>query len=500
MLPVDLPAAAARIRARMLMFCWVMVAILGAVLVDNAWLFGPPVVEDGDFAANSLLISEAKRVSLAVGNYSKFQFNHPGPYFLYVQALGELLFHDLTGLVDSPFQAHVLAIVLLNSASYALALVVLCAAVGFRSMTPMVLAWAAFVATTQSVAPVALLGWGGLSSTWMPCVYVAAFTLYLCGCIAFARGLRWSTPLLVFAGGSLVHGHVSFALFVPIMALAALAERVVAGRLAGSAWMPERRELVASIAVLALFLAPIVVHTTLNFPGQLSKYVAYTPPEFPGRGIGSALAFVSQFLGWKQAMAGAVALLCAIALAALASVDKDRAVAVSLRACGLAVALAFAYAWRSIDSYADAYTLQFLVAVPMVVIALGAGAIAQLAAPERSWAPWALLLPVLLVAGDLSNPYRGSNAVARAVTALARDAAPLNEIGKNGLIFAHGHWPFAIGVLNESLRRGIPLCIVDPGWGFMVTPAHVCESPPRRVLQVVESFSGQALSPAASSE
>ena len=34
--------------------------------------------ESGDFAANSLLIQEAKSFSLWVGNYSRVGFNHPG--------------------------------------------------------------------------------------------------------------------------------------------------------------------------------------------------------------------------------------------------------------------------------------------------------------------------------------------------------------------------------------------------------------------------------------
>src|SRR5205814_995066 len=118
----DWPAGAPRPR-------WVFVASLALfvvlLLVHNRGLFTRVVHEDGDAAANSILIARAKRLELLVGNYSRCGFNHPGPALLYVQAGGELLFHDLCGLVPSPYNGQALAALLLDGLLAALSLALL---------------------------------------------------------------------------------------------------------------------------------------------------------------------------------------------------------------------------------------------------------------------------------------------------------------------------------------------------------------------------------------
>ena len=61
--------------------------VLGILLARNAWLFSVPVYEDADMGAYSIQVEQARRFALLVGNYSREKFNHPGPAFLYVQAM-----------------------------------------------------------------------------------------------------------------------------------------------------------------------------------------------------------------------------------------------------------------------------------------------------------------------------------------------------------------------------------------------------------------------------
>src|ERR1700693_4966754 len=63
--------------------------VLTVLLVRNAFLFAAPEYEDADMGANSILIEQARRFTLLVGNYSRERFNHPGPAFLYAQSWGE---------------------------------------------------------------------------------------------------------------------------------------------------------------------------------------------------------------------------------------------------------------------------------------------------------------------------------------------------------------------------------------------------------------------------
>src|SRR5271165_5126166 len=78
------------------------------ILVLNVQLFTKPIVEHSDFAANSLLVQQAKHFKLLTGHYSRWFFHHPGPAFLYLFALGEFLFHDVLHIVPAPYNGQLL--------------------------------------------------------------------------------------------------------------------------------------------------------------------------------------------------------------------------------------------------------------------------------------------------------------------------------------------------------------------------------------------------------
>src|SRR5689334_15305486 len=98
--------------------CWASLLVL--LLVRNDALFTKVVYEPGDYAANSILAYQAKHFALLTGHYSRVGFFHPGPAFLYVQAAGEWLLHDVTGIAAAPFDGQVMAIMALNAALIAL--------------------------------------------------------------------------------------------------------------------------------------------------------------------------------------------------------------------------------------------------------------------------------------------------------------------------------------------------------------------------------------------
>ena len=50
-------------------------------LTINWHVISSATYEGTDFAANSLLIQDAKALNLLVGNYSRIGFNHPGPQY-----------------------------------------------------------------------------------------------------------------------------------------------------------------------------------------------------------------------------------------------------------------------------------------------------------------------------------------------------------------------------------------------------------------------------------
>src|SRR5438477_7264141 len=92
-----------------------MPAVLLVLLLRNRTLFTQRMYADGDFAANGILIDKALRWRLLVGHYSRVGFHHPGPALLYIQGWSQWFFHDLLGLVPTPFNAQILGILILNA-------------------------------------------------------------------------------------------------------------------------------------------------------------------------------------------------------------------------------------------------------------------------------------------------------------------------------------------------------------------------------------------------
>jgi len=80
--------------------------LLWPLLELHAYYFKAPLYTVGDFAANELLVIDAKHFTLLHGHYSRLGFFHPGPYYLYALALGETLSVDLVPLLGSPLAAY----------------------------------------------------------------------------------------------------------------------------------------------------------------------------------------------------------------------------------------------------------------------------------------------------------------------------------------------------------------------------------------------------------
>lgn len=73
-------------------------------------------VPPSDLAADALLVRRATHGLLLTGHYKYYGVHHPGPYMLYVRALGEwLTSHLAPGVTGSPFGAQIVGGLLNNA-------------------------------------------------------------------------------------------------------------------------------------------------------------------------------------------------------------------------------------------------------------------------------------------------------------------------------------------------------------------------------------------------
>jgi hypothetical protein len=187
--------------------------VAGVLLIRNAFLFTTPLYEDEDMAANSILIEQARRFTLLVGNYSRERFNHPGPAFLYVESWGESLFWAALRVVPTAWNGQLIAVYALNALFAGFVV-----AIGYG--------WTRSVRGAAGVLAVTV-GYGALhpamfSMDWMPYMYVPAYLAFLVAIASVAAGRTSDSWIAALTGWFLIHGHACFLLFVPALTIAAV--------------------------------------------------------------------------------------------------------------------------------------------------------------------------------------------------------------------------------------------------------------------------------------
>jgi hypothetical protein len=245
-----------------------VVAVSGAVflavlLILNRDLFRVPIFEYTDFAANALQVERAKHFRELLGNYSRWGFHHPGPGFFYIFAFGERVLHDWLHLVPSEMNAHILSMVVLNTAFLFGAIGIIARHCRSRLFPPAALALSLFfIYLVNRTIP-----GSAIFSIWMPHVLLFCFLFFVTVCASVAVGRTSHIPWLAFSGLMLIHGHVAQPLFVGPLSVAAL----------GTVWWRDgravgwreflrqnRKPFAISVVLILLFAFPIVLDVAIH--------------------------------------------------------------------------------------------------------------------------------------------------------------------------------------------------------------------------------------------
>ena len=245
----------------------VAAALLAAILVTHNWpVLTAEILPSGDAAADMLLVDRANHDWLLTGHYSRFDFNHPGPFFLYLRHVAERLAGDV---LPGPYNAHLLAV--LGGVALFLGMGA-AAAAGLAGG-----GWPGVAAALATLAVVLIQGQRGgmLHSAWMPDVLVAPFFAFVLLLAETARGRVWLLPAATFCGGALAHGYV---LLLPIVGVAWPLATVLGLRCYRQR-NPLARALpvwaiAGSLAIILLFAAPPLLDVLLHPPGNLARIAA----------------------------------------------------------------------------------------------------------------------------------------------------------------------------------------------------------------------------------
>lgn len=471
----DAPARTLPVPAHLVFWATTLATAIAA-MARSAYLFTTAIYEQSDQALNSLLVLNAEHADQFVGNYSRVGFHHPGPAFLYVLAAGQALFHDALPITPTAYNGQLLGSLVLSSVLLGLAVLTI-----YRCSRS-VAASAVSAAIIFAFATHRLM----LGDVWFPYLYMAPYALMLVAGAALAAGFTAELPSFVLAAGFLIHGHVSFAMFVVVTSSAVAAGWVARRR---AMWRDElashRNAVLGGLALLVAFMLPMIAELVLRFPGPWPAYWHYLHQRQPPRGATDVVRFIGWY--WSGAQAPIV-LVAAVVACALMVIDRRRWLGHLYAMLALQSLLFVAYIARGVDylSPLGRYVGFFYLTVPLL-LATGAAAYLTIWVEQRIRAGHRRLLPVAAVATavaviageaaatrNVRDTFVGGIEYPRLVAAIA--SAPARQGRTVAFDFLHDRWPQAAAIGIAAQRRHLPWCISNPRWTNLFTANYVCDS------------------------
>lgn len=459
-----------------------LVALLAVALAISNWTaIATMNLELGDFAANSLLIQDAKSLSLLYGNYSRVGFNHPGPAILYVLAFGELVFHDWLHLVPSPFSGQLLAVPFYNAAWLAAIF-----AIVMRSTASRI---GALLFMSGFALALAYSDFQIFAGIWFPHLYVLPFAVMILSASRIALGKTDSVVALGVSTGFLINGHVSFVAIAGIVLICVLlgnlllAKRgAVPGVLSPAFLRTHRGAVVRLIVIVALFLVPFAIACVLDNPSPVSQYLSFSKGN-KGNSLMQAVVYVAGY--WE----GLHGLVTALALGIMIGLVARRREAAGGMASGLLIAMLggtialLYYAKVGIDLLQFKYIGLFYYAVP----AFALGLLLQYAycamRQSRTKSIVALVLAAAMLVTSFQKIHRSPDYTGqfnqphvaewyealRGVNAPGRLVLDLDNAVDWGNVWTH-----VLGIEIYAKRRNVELFCVNRNWHISFTKAAIC--------------------------
>lgn len=479
--------------------------LVSVLLWEDRGIFRTPLYEQGDDAANALSIDRAKHGAEIYGNYSRFNFRHPGPAFVYVYAMGETILQDWLGVVAPRHNAHLLTGILLQAAFLALAIGIAATHSESPSRSTLLLAGVALV--HFAFVP------GSFVQIWPPLVLIMPFALFNVAAASVAAGRTENIVWLALSAAFLLHGHIAQLMFVGVVVVLVLgmaAYRRLKGKMIP---FPTTGRCVVVALIVALTVLPWVIDASrgresnifdiwlhikksANDPLRPSWFtaIADTASYFcyctrqndwfsPGATLNCRQFLLSYGTGVFAAIAGIAA--CGFTLWRGRSSSKPSVIFQRCLAgvCAMSILLCVIWARRQ-DGGITFFNSLFIFGLMMAIWVIPSLSLSEEASARTVGTVLVVLaLAVTATAGRYGElPYYmepdtlGQQAAVKVPQCLSREAHP--EYAKL-LIFSHDDWDQAVTVAAALNRMGVRSYVPQSDYGVwkeMFGRDHVIES------------------------
>ena len=289
-----------------------MLVIVSLLLIGNRhYVFESTLYESSDWAADSLLVRDAKREPLLHGHYSRWAFYHPGPALIDTLAAGEALFYDTLHVVPSPYNGQIIALCCVLTLCFSLALCIFARRLdpggGFLFFLPLALFLALWHYGAANGRAIFL-------DSWPADTPILVFLCFLVAAASTAAGGGMELPILVVAAGWLVHNHVAQPIFVVPLTLLAYTGLLFSCRQASAAPLPPRRGIGGALsagwrlfprahwialALLAVFVLPLAVDALHGKDSNLALILEHVRTYHqPGKKLARSLCYFLTFAAY----------------------------------------------------------------------------------------------------------------------------------------------------------------------------------------------------------
>lgn len=436
-------------------------------------------IETGDFAANTLLVLDAKSFHLLIGNYSRLGFNHPGPAILYVLAAGELLFYDLLHIVKMPFSAQLISVAFYNAFW-----ICLLGCLFFRMISSRISATLSFVVFLFTVS---ILNSNFFIDIWFPSLYFFPFAVALLSLARLSEGKTDSMIFLALSSGFLINGHACFIPVLGILLLISITYNFIytqdtfESRIFSVQFVEKnKRILLLSTGILFIFFIPLIVMTIKEFPGPIAQYIGF--------GAHHNRNTVSESIHYVSVYWGGVAAMFIGMLACVASFFQEDKNHFSLRsmyfATFAATITALFYANFGVDQLDQPYIEYFYYSAPALLAATLTSTILQ---HIESKTPRLIfvVLSIVLILGCVIQINRGPYRETEPTKSEIVDIYNQLKMHKNNppLVLDFDNvmdwgkvWSTMVGVEAFAKRSGDDLFCINRNWNILFTKQAQCNA------------------------
>jgi hypothetical protein len=473
-------------------FAFVCVVLVIALYV-NQDLLRSAFYPVADYAADMLWANVIRESGiLLVGHYSRYDFNHPGPFWFYWNIAWE---YALRGLGFTRFQEWLIGSIVLNISCLLFA--------GWALSRYLFGVYKTYVSLVLFVTTLFLAG-GHLFGLWMPLRLITPYIAFLIVLLHITDGNLKFLPALVILGGLLFHGYLTSA--VAIFPIAGCCLLIGFARGGGSFLRSSRGFRSAGLAIflLLIFLLPIIWDMRLSENPNLFRILKAQQATnlMPTPSWADLWTFYWQLL-FNQASSTFVysLFLCAslilFAMHKLSAQAKIKLRLIPIFLLFLASSILLVIFYKTTPAPIYVFTAQFFVGASALLVT---AVLCQLIASAQTTLRFKELtvqgIFVLMMCGSMflvvrygtvnSVPEHPDKQMSSSVPKLTNS---LLQKFEGGLAIAHhdrGIWGLVAGLLIESEKQGRLACVSRPDMAFLYTARKVCENSRKPDIYVVD--------------